>query len=144
MNWAIKLTDVWVFYDGLAVLENVNLAIPDGRYVGVLGPNGAGKSTLIKVILGLVPPTRGEVEVFGDSPMKQRRRGHIVGYLPQRPLSNPLFPVTALDVVLMGRCGRIGLLRRPSPADVDFALGYLESLGIRHLARRLIGELSGG
>jgi zinc transport system ATP-binding protein len=141
---AVRLSDVTVTYDGLAVLDNINLEIEAGKYVGILGPNGAGKSTLIKVILGLVQPVRGEVEVFGQPPQKVRLHGQGVGYLPQRPLSNPAFPVSVLDVVLMGRYGRIGLGRRPSRRDRDLALSQLEQLGIPHLANRLIGEISGG
>jgi zinc transport system ATP-binding protein len=140
---AVKLDDVWVNYNGTTVLEDVNLEIEPGRYVGILGPNGAGKSTLLKVILGLIRPSRGEVQVFGQDPANLRHRD-MVGYLPQRPLNNPRFPVSVLDVVLMGRYGRIGLLKRPRKTDCDLARRRLEDLGIPHLANRLIGDLSGG
>jgi zinc transport system ATP-binding protein len=112
--------------------------------VGILGPNGAGKSTLLKVILGLIRPTRGEVKVFGEDPLKLRHRGQMVGYLPQRPLTNPNFPVSVLDVVLMGRYGQVGLLKRPGPRDLEIARQNLERLGILALADRPIGEVSGG
>ncbi|MFZ5452973.1 MAG: metal ABC transporter ATP-binding protein [Thermodesulfobacteriota bacterium] len=141
---AVELQNVWVFFNGLPALEEVNLEIETGKYVGVLGPNGAGKSTLLKVILGLLAPTRGQVLVFGEEPQKLRHRGEVVGYLPQRPLSNPHFPVSVLDVVLMGRYGRVGLLRRPAPRDRKIALLNLERVGIPHLADRAIGEISGG
>ncbi len=141
---AVRLRGVTVTYDGLPVLDNINLEIEAGKYVGILGPNGAGKSTLIKVILGLIHPVRGEVEVFGEAPQKLRLRGQGLGYLPQRPLSNPAFPVSVLDVVLMGRYGRIGLARRPDRHDREVALRQLAYLGISHLAPRLIGEISGG
>jgi zinc transport system ATP-binding protein len=141
---AIKLKEVWVNFDGATILEDVSLTIEAGRYVGILGPNGAGKSTLLKVILGLIRPQRGEVRVFGESPEKLRQYGDVVGYLPQRPLGNPRFPVTVLDVVLMARYGRIGLLRRPRREDREMARHQLEDLGIAHLADRLIGDLSGG
>jgi len=141
---AVNLEGVWVSYNGATILEEVNLAIEVGRYVGILGPNGAGKSTLLKVILGLIRPTRGEVRVFGETPAKLRLRGHGAGYLPQHPLSNPRFPVTVLDVVLMARYGRLGLFRRPRGEDLDLARRRLEDLGIAHLANRLIGDLSGG
>jgi zinc transport system ATP-binding protein len=140
---AVQLQGVWVNYDGATILENVSLAIEAGRYVGILGPNGAGKSTLLKVILGLIHPNRGEVRVFGEPPAGLRHHD-LVGYLPQRPLGNPRFPVTALDVVLMGRYGRLGLLKRPGPEDRTLARRRLEELGILHLADRLIGDLSGG
>jgi zinc transport system ATP-binding protein len=141
---AVQLTGVWVNFNGATILEDVNLEIEAGRYVGILGPNGAGKSTLLKVILGLIRPRRGEVRVFGEDPAKLRHHGAMVGYLPQRPLGNPRFPVTVLDVVLMGRYGRIGLLHRPSQTDRQMALSWLEDLAITHLAHRLIGDLSGG
>jgi zinc transport system ATP-binding protein len=140
---AVKLDRVWVNYNGATILEDINLEIEAGRYVGILGPNGAGKSTLLKVILGLIRPDTGEVRVFGQDPVKLRRRD-MVGYLPQRPLGNPRFPVSVLDVVLMGRYGRIGLLKRPRRQDRDLALNRLADLGIPHLANRLIGDLSGG
>ena len=141
---AVEIRDLEMSYNGTPVLEDINLTIQAGKYVGILGPNGAGKSTLLKVILGLIKPSRGEVRVFGETPLRLRRRGEVVGYLPQRPLSNPHFPVTVLDVVLMGRYGRIGLGRRPSPADRDLALRHLKEVGIPHLAERAIGEVSGG
>jgi zinc transport system ATP-binding protein len=141
---AIKIRDLWVTYNHQPVLEDVTLDIEENTCVGVLGPNGAGKSTLLKVILGLIPPSRGEVRVFGENPYLARRQGNLIGYLPQRPLTNPRFPVSVLDVVLMGRYGRIGLGRRPTREDRDAALAHLARLGIPHLAERPIGEVSGG
>jgi zinc transport system ATP-binding protein len=141
---AIELQGVWVNFNGAVILEDVNLTIEAGRYVGILGPNGAGKSTLLKVILGLIRPPRGEVRIFGESPEKLRHQGDVLGYLPQRPLGNPRFPVTVLDVVLMARYGRIGLFKRPRRQDREIARSRLEDLGIAHLADRLIGDLSGG
>jgi zinc transport system ATP-binding protein len=141
---AVSLTHLWVTYSHRPVLEDVSLVIQSGRYVGILGPNGAGKSTLLKVILGLVQPSRGEVQVFGEPPARLRKSGRLLGYLPQKPLSHPHFPVSVLDVVLMGRYGRIGLGKRPGPRDREAALANLSRLGIAHLAERPIGELSGG
>jgi zinc transport system ATP-binding protein len=140
----VATQNLWVTYNGLIVLEDVSLEIEAGRFVGILGPNGAGKSTLLKVILGLVRPSRGRVRVFGESPQKLRRRGEALGYLPQKPLIDPHFPVSVLDVVLMGRYGRIGLGRRPRPEDIQAARFHLEMVGIPHLAHRPIGEISGG
>lgn len=141
---AVDTKDLWVTYNGLTVLEDISLEIEAGRFVGILGPNGGGKSTLLKVILGLIRPSRGEVRVFGEAPLKLRRRGEVVGYLPQKPLINPHFPVSVLDVVLMGRYGRMGLGRRPRPEDMELARRHLEMVGITHLAARPIGEISGG
>jgi len=141
---AVEMKGVTVAYNGVSVLEDINLEIKAGRYVGILGPNGAGKSTLLKTILGLIRPNQGEVAVFGQSPQKLRSHGRPVGYLPQRPLGNPHFPVSVLDVVLMGRYGRIGLCRRAREEDRQSARRQLELLGIPHLAGKLIGEISGG
>jgi zinc transport system ATP-binding protein len=141
---AVEIRGLSVRYNGLTVLEEIDLDIQAGKVVGILGPNGAGKSTLLKVILGLVKPSQGEVRVFGEAPLKLRRRGQILGYLPQRPLTNPHFPISVLEVVLMGRYGRIGLGKRPSRADLNAALAHLEQVGIAHLKDRAIGEISGG
>jgi zinc transport system ATP-binding protein len=141
---AVRITNVSVQFQDVQTLEDISLQILSGSYVGVLGPNGAGKSTLLKVILGLIRPTAGTVEVFGQAPMRLRRSGQVMGYLPQRPLSNPHFPVSALDVVLMGRYPQLGLMRRPRPVDRAAALEQLNLLGIAPLADRPIGELSGG
>lgn len=141
---AIQIRDLWVTFNHQPVLEDVTLDIEANTCVGVLGPNGAGKSTLLKVILGLISPTRGEVLVFGEDPRQGRRQGNLIGYLPQRPLTNPHFPVSALDVVLMGRYGRIGLGRRLKREDREAALAHLAHLGIPHLAHRPISDLSGG
>ena len=127
---AIEIRDLWVTYTHQPVLEDVTLDIKENACVGVLGPNGAGKSTLLKVILGLIIPTRGKVLVFGEDPHQGRSQGNLIGYLPQRPLTNPRFPVSVLDVVLMGRYGRIGLGRRPSREDRRVAWDHLARLGI--------------
>ena len=140
---AIHIRHLSVTFNHVPVLEDISLDIREGSYVGILGPNGAGKSTLLKVILGLLTPSQGDIRVFGESPDKLRRTGKLIGYLPQRPLTNPRFPVSVLDVVLMGRYGRIGPVRRPSREDVAIARLNLDRMGILPLADRLIGELSG-
>ncbi len=140
----IKIRHLDVNYNRVPILEDITLDIQEGHFVGVLGPNGAGKSTLLKVILGLVKPSAGGILVFGETPWQLRRQGRRVGYLPQRPLSNPHFPVSVLEVVLMGRYGVMGMLSRPSRRDRQIAWDNLARLGMAHLAHRPIGELSGG
>jgi zinc transport system ATP-binding protein len=141
---AIKIIDLSVFHNGQQTLEDISLEIATGSFVGVLGPNGAGKSTLLKVILGLIKPDQGQVFIFGETPQKLRRNKHIIGYLPQRPLNNPHFPVSVLDVALMGRYGIMGLGRRPSSRDQEIALHHLNQVGMASRAGNTIGELSGG
>ena len=141
---AIEIKDLNVFYNSRPTLEDISLEIAAGSFVGVLGPNGAGKSTLLKVILGLIRPDQGLVRIFGHTPPQLRRHKHIIGYLPQRPLNNPHFPVSVLDVVLMGRYGIVGLGRRPSSRDEEIARHHLNLVGMSDRAGSNIGELSGG
>ncbi|MCI0378092.1 MAG: metal ABC transporter ATP-binding protein, partial [Gemmataceae bacterium] len=111
------------------------------RLVGVVGPNGAGKSTLIKAILGLVPLVSGTVNVFDQPVANVRRR---IGYVPQRESVDWDFPVSVLDVALMGTYGSLGWFRRPGVRQYDLAQKCLEMVGILDLEKQQIGQLSGG
>lgn len=126
--------------DGWA-LEDVTLAIPDGRLVSVIGPNGSGKSTLLRAVLGLVPQRRGTVSLAGV-PIDQRRNE--VAYVPQRELVDWSFPISAAQVVMMGRYPRIGLVRGATAADRDAVADALDRVGMARLGDRQIGALSGG
>jgi manganese/zinc/iron transport system ATP- binding protein len=96
----LSIHDMTVAYHRKPVLWDVDLDIPEGRLVGIVGPNGAGKSTLIKAALELIPMASGRVTIYGKPYKKQR---HLVGYVPQRESVDWDFPVSALDVVTMGR-----------------------------------------
>jgi manganese/zinc/iron transport system ATP- binding protein len=137
----LSIHDVTVAYHRKPVLWDVDYDAPERSLVGVIGPNGAGKSTLIKAVLGLVPLASGRIEVFGKPAKKQRQR---IGYVPQRESIDWDFPVSALDVVAMGRYGRIGLFRRVSKMHKDVALDCLDRVGLADLAHRQISQLSGG
>ncbi len=137
----LNVQNLTMSYDRAPVVEDVSLAIPSGRLVGILGPNGAGKSTLIKGILGLHERDAGQVRFFGKPLADVRQR---VVYVPQRGAVDWDFPVTVKDVVLMGRYGRLGLFGRPSRKDRMKAKEAMEKVGIADLSRRQIGELSGG
>ena len=137
----LTVVDLTVAYHRQPVLWDLHFQVPEGNLMGIVGPNGAGKSTLIKAILGLVPLASGWVRVYGQPPERQRHR---IGYVPQRESVDWDFPTDALDVVLMGRYGRLGWLKRPRPADRDFALHCLEQVGMADYARRQISQLSGG
>jgi manganese/zinc/iron transport system ATP- binding protein len=138
---AIEVHDVTVAYHRRPVLWDIDLHIPQNKLVAIVGPNGAGKSTLLKAILGLVQPANGFVELFGK-PLRSVR--HLVGYVPQRETVDWDFPVSVLDVVLMGRYGRLGWVRRPGSADRAVALDCLGRVGMASYAERQISQLSGG
>lgn len=138
---ALEIHDLTVAYHKKPVLWGIDLAVEAGSLVGIIGPNGAGKSTLIKACMGLLPLSSGWVEIFGQPLKKSRNR---VGYIPQRESIDWDFPVTAFDVVLMGRYGHIGLFRWPSKKDRDLANECLASVGMSSFANRQISHLSGG
>lgn len=138
---ALFIQDLTVAYDKKPVLWGVDMAVPKGQMVGIVGPNGAGKSTLIKAVMGLLPRAGGAIELFGLRGKAGRKR---VGYVPQRESVDWDFPVTVMDVVLMGRYGHLGLLRRPGKKDRDQARYCLQRVQMLDYADRQIGELSGG
>lgn len=138
---ALSVRQLSVNYDKTPVLWDVSFFVPQGKLVGIIGPNGAGKSTLLKTALGLVTPISGSVEYFGLPLSKVRQK---VAYIPQRTSVDWDFPITVIDLVLMGRYGRLGLFRRPKRADRKAAEHYLDIVGMGDLAGRQISELSGG
>ena len=138
---AIEVTDLTVAYHEKPVLWDVDLEVPAGVLMAIVGPNGAGKTTLIKAILGLIQPAAGQVLIHGRPYTQQRQ---IVGYVPQRGSVDWDFPTTVLDVVLMGRYGALGWLRRPGRQDRALALEALEKVGMHTFANRQISQLSGG
>ena len=137
----IVFKDVWVFDDGILILKEINLVVNDHDFLGVIGPNGGGKSTLLKTILGLVKPTKGEIKIFGKKPLNSRKD---IGYVPQYSLFDPNFPITVWDVVLMGRMGHSGLLKRYSEIDKKAALGALKTVNMLEYRDWQIGSLSSG
>lgn len=138
---SMEVHDLTVAYQRRPVLWDVDVSLPTGQLIAIVGPNGAGKSTLLRAALGLVPLASGHVQLFGKPLAQVRDR---VGYVPQRESVDWDFPVDALDVVLMGRSGRLGWIRRPGRADRELAMTCLEQVGMSALARRQIGQLSGG
>ena len=136
----LEFNDVCFAYEREEILHNVSLHITHGNLAAVVGPNGAGKSTLIKLALGLVKPLRGTVKVFGQRPAQVRRR---IGYVPQYLQFDDAFPVSVLDVVLMGRTEKhfLGPYRR---TDKTAALQALEKVSLADFAKRGFNRLSGG
>lgn len=137
----IEVHDLTVAYHKKPVLWGIDLEIPKGKLVGIIGPNGAGKSTLIKSIMGLLPLSSGWVKIFGEPFKKNLKR---VGYVPQRESVDWDFPVSVMDVVLMGRYGKLGLFRRPAKKDKEIARECLEKVKMLPYANRQIANLSGG
>ncbi len=130
-----------VAYHRKPVLWDIDFDVPPASLMAIVGPNGAGKSTLIKACLGLIPAAAGEVEFWGE-PLRQARAR--IGYVPQRESVDWDFPVSALDVVCMGRYRKIGWFRRVSKAHKRAAMTCLERVGMQEFAHRQIGKLSGG
>lgn len=137
----VKTENVWVNYDGVPILEGINLVIVEGDFLGIIGPNGGGKTTLLKVILGLVKPGRGNVLVMGRPP--EQSRGE-VGYVPQKVIFDRTFPINVREVVLMGRYSHAGLFHRYGAEDKKVADEILKTVGMYEYRSRQIGQLSGG
>jgi len=136
----ISIRDLSFSYDGRPIIENANLDIWHKDSVCVVGPNGGGKSTLMKIIIGLLMPSKGVVRVLGDAPQQSRLR---VGYVPQYADYDPLFPISVRDVVRMGRLGN-SLLGTYSREDNRVALEVLDEMGLADYAKRRFSALSGG
>jgi zinc transport system ATP-binding protein len=138
----VDIEDVWVRFDGKWVLKSIYLKCYEGEILGIVGPNGGGKSTLLKVILGLIKPEKGSVLLFGRKPGKQGRLN--VGYLPQISRAERSFPVTAMDVVIMGLYQQMGLISRLMNKHRKVAMEKLEQVGMAEHAKKPYGNLSGG
>ncbi len=136
----VVLKNVSFAYAKEKVLEEVSLSVPHGDFASIVGPNGSGKTTLLKLFLGLLKPDSGDIRIFGEMPEKANLR---IGYMPQYAHVDIQFPVTVLDVILMGRLGytRGG---RYSREDRKAAKLSLEEVNLSGLEKHLFSELSGG
>ncbi len=141
----VEVKDLSFGYGKQLVLEQVNLAVHRGDYLGLIGPNGSGKTTLLKLILGILPlQGQGEVRLFG-TPVKAFRVRHKIGYVAQKAASfNTGFPATVEEVVFTGRAAQRGLLRPFTAADRRAVHEALDRVGMLAYKDRLIGRLSGG
>ncbi len=142
----IELRDVVVSYRENVALKGVSLTVYPGEFVGIIGPNGAGKTTLLTIVNGMSTVVKGSVCVFGQAVTAQnalalRKR---IGYVSQSDDIDPRTPMSVHDVVMTGRYGRLGLLKRPGRHDAEVVDGMLEVVGMIKLAGRPIGHLSGG
>lgn len=141
----IEFRDATVLYQNQIAMESISLSVDEGEFLGIIGPNGSGKTTLLRAVLGLVQPVRGHVHVFDCScaKLKCHHRARI-GYLPQKEMSDPHFPISVFETVLMGRYSSIGLFKYPSREDRSLAYQALEEVELRDLADAPLGRLSGG
>ncbi|MEM1388260.1 MAG: manganese/iron ABC transporter ATP-binding protein [Pseudomonadota bacterium] len=140
----ISARDVTVTYrNGHTALWNASFAIPRGTVTALVGVNGAGKSTLFKAIMGFVPVAQGQISILGR-PVSEALASNLVSYVPQSEEVDWAFPVLVEDVVMMGRYGHMGFLRRPKPADHSAVEAALARVNMQEFRKRQIGELSGG
>ena len=137
----IELSDLNFSYGSGLVLEQVSLTVPRGEFLGIVGPNAGGKSTLLKIMLGLLSPQTGKVQVLGKDPVSAQRQ---MGYVPQYPVFSRDFPVTVEQVVAMGRLGTGRMLGGYNRQDRETVARALEETEITELAKRRIETLSGG
>ncbi len=138
---AINIKHLFFAYEQELVLEDINLSIDPLDFLAIIGPNGGGKSTLLKLILGLLKPQKGSIEIFGQPPSKQR---HTIGYVPQNTNVNTHFPIKVLEVVLMGHVGGKKPLFGYGKEEIACAMGALTQVGMEAYAQSKIGNLSGG
>lgn len=143
IEYIAEAEDLTVAYGEKPVLWDVDFNVPKGKLTAIVGPNGAGKSTLIKAMMGLLKPIAGEVRFFPNETEKKSLKNRIA-YVPQSGSVDWDFPATALDIVVMGRYGHIGWIRRPKKSDYALGLEMLEKVGMRDFANRQISQLSGG
>jgi len=139
----IELKNISFGYTDDLVLEDINLVIHKGDYLGVIGPNGGGKTTLLKIMLGLLDPARGSVRLYGEDIGKFQGWSKFA-YISQKSANFEQFPVTVEEVVMMGRYGKRGLLGFLTQEDKDIARESLRKVGMLDFGKRLIHHLSGG
>ena len=136
----VDLRDASFGYGRTVVLRNIQFGLDAGEFVGLVGPNGAGKTTLLRGLLGLIKPKSGERRI--NPP--ETGAGVVFGYVPQEKAVDPFFPLSVLDVVLMGRYRLLGPGRRPAAPDKEAALACLDHVQLLQLAGASFQELSGG
>jgi zinc transport system ATP-binding protein len=139
--YAIELEDVWFSYEKTTILQDVNLSLEQGEFLGIIGPNGGGKTTLLKLMLGLLKPDRGRIRILGQA---AHDASHRVGYVPQSTDFNRSFPISVLDVALMGRLTTSRIGRKYSREDREKVREILEKVGMWDYCYSPIGKLSGG
>ena len=141
MSPVVELRGVSFGYDGPLILQNVDLSIDKGEFLGVVGPNGGGKTTLLKLVLGLLEPSTGEVLVLGGCPTESRRS---IGYVPQFTQFRRDFPITVEEAVLLGRLGVAPTLGGYRQRDREAARRAMTATEVLDFRSRPLSALSGG
>jgi len=137
----VEIKDLDFAYNGDTVLKDVNLTVRQKDFIAIIGPNGGGKTTLLKLVLGLLTPMKGTIRVDGKSPQEA---SPCIGYVPQDVHTNRSFPITVLDVVLMGKLDPKKRRSRRPAANRRDALAALDRMEMAAHAEKKIGQLSGG
>ena len=144
MNTSINLKDISFKYENSLVLENVSFSLQKGEFLGLIGPNGSGKSTLIKIILGMLKPTKGEIQLF-DSPISNFNEWSKIGYVSQKANTfNGGFPATVFEVVSTGLFGKMGLFKWMGKHEKEMVKHAIDTVGLSRYEKQNIGKLSGG
>ncbi len=143
-NAHILVRDLYFNYNGSEIIRGLNLEVEAGAFHGILGPNGSGKTTLVKLLSGVLQPTSGSIEIFGEpiEGYKPRKLARAVAVVPQG--GQVSFPFSALEVVLMGRYPHLGGLSIEGRNDMNMAREAMEMTGTWGLRRRAMNQLSGG
>jgi zinc transport system ATP-binding protein len=139
---AIHIENLSVNYGQTIAISNISMDVEEGQFLGIMGPNGGGKSTFLKSILGLIPITSGNIQIYGNKISKNKA---MIGYVPQFATMDKIFPISCLEVVLTG-CLKSGLspFYRFTKDEKHIALNNLEIVGIQKLADKQVSQLSGG
>ncbi|MFH1563909.1 MAG: metal ABC transporter ATP-binding protein [Nitrospirota bacterium] len=140
----VELSNITLKYGEKVALSNIDLNIIPGEFIGVIGPNGSGKTTLLKLILGLLKPTSGKIEIFGKQGRLTGRMRSKIGYIPQNPEIDRYFPIKVIDVAMMGRYAKYGFFRNPGKEDKKIVIESLEKVGMKDYANTPFGQLSSG
>jgi len=139
--YAIEMRDVWFSYERRPVIEGVTFALKQGDFLGIIGPNGGGKTTLLRLMLGILKPQKGLIRILGELPHDAKHR---VGYVPQYTNINVTFPISVMEITLMGRLAHCRIGRWYSRQDRQKAEEVLRQVGMWHERHTPIGKLSGG
>ncbi|KZZ85954.1 MULTISPECIES: metal ABC transporter ATP-binding protein [Bacillaceae] len=140
----IEITHLSYSYDRTRVLDDINLTVEEGAFIGLVGPNGSGKTTLLKCLLGLLRPQSGSIRLFGED-LKKFKNWHDIGFVSQKANSfNTGFPASVFEVVASGLTSKLGLFRYMKAADRVKVKEAIDAVGLSEFSRRNIGELSGG